>query len=917
MKSSKALYIALSCILVGAISITAYHRQAGSKPGGPAAAGQTVVKPSTETAAVPQSEVQVPQDVAYTISSFLGTQTPGGSNDSANRVRTYVVSYQVAFLRKSAAEKLPEESMTYRQLQDKDGEMPPNLFYGENVIGQYDPTHPDAILVRTIIDQKAVEGYVDAAKLWLEPPLTRGESDRYMVIPDNAAIHVVPDAASPPVLSILQGEVVDVVGQLDFMGQKWIKARFNVTDRPRYGFILANEMKALNVETVNQSVVAVDEVPKVIRSARLEFSPTDRQMLSQAGFYVEPLPAPKDVGFDDMVDAYYNRKAGEQKFVTSDLYLHCYHLVFDRMLQDIEEKKMLPAVSKMSAALASEAEIEANAASSPTVQNALLSDLLYFSVAAKLFDPGFAVPATVRSQADDFVSRIQAADGELPSQKNFLGLDKEDFTQYKVRGHYEKNDNLKHYFRGMMWFGRRTFLLSDKTQTLAAILLPSIIEQAHETKRFENVDALATYLIGRQDKYTLAGYRGVNKKVFGAEAPGIRQIPSNLDETIATFERTAWSSLPQPQIVSTQTGAGLSPEERLRQSAGLKFLGQRYVLDAFIMNQLTSPNLGSDANPRNLPSALDVMMLLGSRPATEMQRQEALRHQWPNYDRQIQKLTHVADEQLGQRATFYENWLSTLKTLFTRTQSKQLFALSEPWQYKSLNTGLASWTELKHDTILYAEQSAAEQGGGDVFEIPSYAPPAPKGYVEPNPALFKQLVDLTDQMLAELKQADLITEEYLDKFTLFRQLAHQAEVIARKEVNGEPISREEYQWIENIQFNFDRTLLFPRDYDTVRDKSLLQMALVADVATDAFGGKVLEEGIGTPHRIIVLAKDAFGGTRLTVGNVYSWYEFSSDHRWSDTEWKNPIYANDENTKQKQGIVPPAWYSNFVKGQGSR
>ena len=92
--------------------------------------------------------------------------------------------------------------------------------------------------------------------------------------------------------------------------------------------------------------------------------------------------------------------------------------------------------------------------------------------------------------------------------------------------------------------------------------------------------------------------------------------------------------------------------------------------------------------------------------------------------------------QLAKRSTFYEQCLYGLKTLFLPTSSKQVFALGEPWQYKNLNTGLASWTELKHDTILYAEQSGAEMGGGEEFQIPPYIPPGPKGYVEPNPALL-------------------------------------------------------------------------------------------------------------------------------------------------------------------------------------
>jgi len=56
---------------------------------------------------------------------------------------------------------------------------------------------------------------------------------------------------------------------------------------------------------------------------------------------------------------------------------------------------------------------------------------------------------------------------------------------------------------------------------------------------------MITYLIGRQDKYTLAGYRSVNQKVFGAAAPGIRELSTNLDANLATFQHTAWSDLPR------------------------------------------------------------------------------------------------------------------------------------------------------------------------------------------------------------------------------------------------------------------------------------------------------------------------------------------------------------------------------------
>ena len=857
-----------------------------------------------------------PQNVAGNATNFLGTLPPGGTPESAGRERTYLVTYQVAFLRKAPAEKLAEESMTYQQLAQRDLEtaLPAYVFYGESVLGKFDPAHPESIAVRATIYGKEAKGYIDAAKLWLEPPLEHAESPRYMSLRDGTVVSVVPDPASPAVLSLLQGEVVEVVGQLNFQGRQWIKARFNGTAQPRYGFLRGNDVTPLTPSTVNQSVVVPDEIPKQIRGARLVFSEADRKRLSQIGFYIEAIPPLEQLSVDDLADSYRDIADGEQFFITSDLFLHSYHLIFDRMLQDVEEKKLLPAMQQMSTKLAksTEGELDALPASVPELHDALLFDLFYFSVGAKLFDPDFVVPSAVRAQAEAVVSRIQAAEGGLPSLGNFIGPEQEDFTQYKIRGHYEKNQTLQRYFRGMMWFGRQNFLLSNNTKTLAAILLPNLVEKAQQTRSFEALDTLITYLVGRQDKYAFAGYRSVNRKIFGTETPTPAQLTGNLNESLAAFCRAVASNLPAPQIVSVQTGAGLTQEERLAKTAGFKFLGRRYTLDAFLLNQLTSPSVGTDSNPRNLPSALDVMMMLGSSAATEVQQQSQREHHWSNYDNQVSKLVPSVKEQLAKPAAFYDQWLIALNALFLPGSSRQMFAVGKPWQYKNLNAGAASWTELKHDTILYAEQSEAEKGEGSYFEIPPYVPPEPKGYVEPNPLFFHQLAASIDEMVDRMKPAGFITEEYLDKFSLFRDLAHKAEAIAQKEVSGDTITGEDYQWIQNLRESFDRPLLLPRGADEIRDPAELQMALIADVATDAVRGRVLEVGTGVPQRIVVVVKDAFGGTRLTIGYVYSWFEFPSQKRWSDLEWRKIIYAKDEGAKKQNGIEAPNWYSQFLK-----
>jgi hypothetical protein len=857
------------------------------------------------------------QDIAYTTTNFIGTLTAGGTAESAGHERSYIVTYQVAFLRETPEKILPEESLTYRELQERDNLASNYFYYGEVVQGIYNPAHPDVISVHARLGKNDVNGYIDAKKLWLEPAISPVETPRYMARNDNTAIRVVPDPASPAVLSILQGEVVEAVGQVDFRNERWIKMRINVEEIPRYGFIQAQDLQALTPATTNQSTVEVQEIPRQVRASNLLLTEADRQKLSQNGFYVENMPPLGDIYLDDMADSYQNRSAGRQYFITSDLFLHAYHLIFDRMLQDVEENKFSPTVTELAAKLAktTENEVKTLPPTAPSaVREALLYDLLYFSVAAKLLKQNFVISDMVRKDAVVFISGVQNAEGSLPDYLSSKFGD-EDFTQYKVRGHYEKDEALQRYFRGMMWFGRRSFLLSDRRMTLAAILIPGLLEKVQETHTFDSLDHSLDYVVGAQDKYTLAGYRSVNKKVFGTEAPNANQVAIKLDDSLEAFSRAVESDLPPPQIVSIQTGLGHQQQDRLKMVRSFKFLGQRFTLDAFLLNQMSSPNVGSDQNPRNLPSTLDVMMLLGSKAATEEQQQSQQRNKWDNYDSQASKLAGIAQQHLTGNMTFYDEWLDTLNSLFLPTTSKQLFTLGQPWQYKNLNAGAASWTELKHDTILYADQSNAEMGEGDEFEIPPYNPPAPKGYVEPNPIFFQRLGQSIDQMLGRLKDSGFITDEYLDKFTTFRTLARRAETIAQKEVSGELITADDYKWIENLEAAFDWPLLMPRGVLEIKDRSELQMALIADVATDSVQGRVLEVATGTPQRIIVVAKDAYGGARLTVGYVYSWYEFPSQKRWADSEWKKIIYTTDSSGRKQNNIVPPGWYAQFMKNPG--
>ena len=357
MKHTKTTYL-LAAILILSLGAGACHLTLGKpKQGAPISAAQSSVPAGTRSTN-PEGEADVdPEKVTENVANFIGDLTPGGTAESAGHDRNYIVSYQVDFMRKKPDLKAPEESLSYEKLRDRDMDaMPLYVYYGETVTGKFDPVNPAVIAIRAQIDGKEASGYVDAHKLWLEPALDHPLSDRYMAVTHTVSVRVVPTPSSPAVLTLLQGEVVDVVGQLNFQGRSWIKARFNATERPRYGFIAGNDVMPLSLASVNQSALVEEEVPGRIRSSDLKFSGPDRKQLSENGFYIEPIPPSKEVTVDDMADAYTEPSGGEQFFITSDLFLHSYHLIFDRMLQDIEEMKFRPAATNLSVALAKTTE---------------------------------------------------------------------------------------------------------------------------------------------------------------------------------------------------------------------------------------------------------------------------------------------------------------------------------------------------------------------------------------------------------------------------------------------------------------------------------------------------------------------------------------------------------------------------------
>ena len=219
---------------------------------------------------------------------------------------------------------------------------------------------------------------------------------------------------------------------------------------------------------------------------------------------------------------------------------------------------------------------------------------------------------------------------------------------------------------------------------------------------------------------------------------------------------------------------------------------------------------------------------------------------------------------------------------------------SEAWAAKDLQTGLGSYTELKHDTILFAKQLVAEAGG-------DFVKANPRNWVEPDPAAFERLAAAADLLQQGLTQRGLLTAEagalLSTEIDLFRFLGR----VAGDELAGRPLAAADNQRLRNIGDAL--SAIWWRTSDRSRpDPSIPdQSALVADIASGPT--TVLELATGDVETIYVIVPGNDGTFELARGGVYSYYEFTTPpgERLTDEAWRAMLEA-------KKQPVRPQWES---------
>jgi hypothetical protein len=649
------------------------------------------------------------------------------------------------------------------------------------------------------------------------------------------------------------------------------------------------------------------DLSNLVNRDRFEFSAAARERLKENGFVVVPGLHPE---FFELYEA--NRYDFIPSLVTTDAMLHNYHLFFNHLLKSVEQEYLIPELKNLNSAMLAGASAQYENLKGTAWENAALRNLGFFAVGSKLLEPDVQIPATVSDVVNQELELISKHAGIEISPVLNLGVVspdplealKEDYSQYIPRGHYTSSEDLKNYFKSMMWYGRMTFRAKDADETRSAVLMTLALNQGENARSWERIYQPTSFFVGKSDDLGYPQYAMLLKEVYG-EGAGLPQVTGGSEEQWAQFLDKV-KKLDPPALNSIPIFDAEIQPDREREIKGYRFMGQRFTLDAAVFQRLIYREVGENrqGERRMLPNGLDIPAAMGSNAAYSLLK-ELGETDYQNYPENMTKLqNYIAETDLSAwTQNLYWNWLYTLRPLTVeKPEGYPSFMRSPAWVYKELSTYLGSWAELKHDTILYAKQVYAEMGGGGDGEGLD-----DRGYVEPNPELYARLAALTKQTSDGLTARGLLNER--DKASLERmaELSLNLKIISEKELSNSPLSQADYDLIRTFGGQLEHFWLEALRDNNVQSRSQLwenPAALVADVAT-APPDAVLEVGTGyiSPIYAVVPVE---GELRIVRGGVFSYYEFNwpANDRLTDKKWQSLLQEN-------KAPEPPAWTKSFT------
>ena len=632
-----------------------------------------------------------------------------------------------------------------------------------------------------------------------------------------------------------------------------------------------------------------------------------RAFFAQNGFLILQSRENQFSDIRDRVARYH----GQPYYLTTDAAYHVLHLSFSELLTALERDELRPRLLSITQSILTEVLSYIPDAEDTALELETKLAAAYLSVALKLLEPGAEIDPELEPLVMAQIDQINTANGREYS--SLFPEFEDDYSAYQPLGHYAGDPQLESYYQAMTWYGRVHFLLQsanpDEPVSRIPLLITLALRRAGEetevtaAEKWTTLNDTLTFLIGAGDDYGPLEYAGLMDQVYGANV-SLLDLADQPDWVI--FRRLA-GNMPPPRINST-FGNWL---DQLESQRGWRFIGQRFSLDAFIMQNLVYDRVGTDQNRRELPSGLDVMAALGS-PAANLALDETGATSYQGYPEQMNSLqTLIAEQPIDSwLATAGNTWLFAFKAqLAQKGDEFPPYMRTPSWAYKDLNSGLAGWVELKHDTSLYVKMPEATGGGGPPVSAP------PPCFVEPNPDVFYRLAYLGNSIVDGLNQRGISGDNGDDPLGLQYQLRGMLDLadrlgrfagLAAKELSGQSLNQDDCTLVlaplGPVEMRIRQSQMNNLFGAAETAEEMPPLPVVTTVA--GAGDRVLQVATGLANRIYV-AVNQDGQLQVAQGGVSSYYEFSQPRpdRLSDQVWRQLLTPSNPEL--------PSWTAGFL------
>lgn len=699
-----------------------------------------------------------------------------------------------------------------------------------------------------------------------------------------------------------------------FKSQNWYRldlaytdSRLTKTDLENIAVIKQKETEMLKRNWIKENGKLRVNTDNIINRWQYgELKNEDLEKLSQNGFIVVP------GNYEQLFFIYENNNyLGIASFITTDTVMQLYHAFYDMILRKMEAEKLYPKISVLTEKMLSFSNAEYKASKNSMIKEAAFRNKAYFTVAKYLLDKKKPVMSDanfakiVQGEIKKCeVHQDRAESGIFNPEDDGNNIHGLDYTQFVPRGHYTRSDDLKKYFNGMMWYGLNYFKAENETDLLQALLITEILyKEKEEGKRlidlWMDIYEPTVFFVGTSNDLGPADFHKITSDVWGKNYK-IEDLANS--EKLKKAYELAEELYKKIKIKIELEGISNKPQFR--------FMGQRYIPDTEILQKL------SKWPERSFPKGLDVMAVMDSKLAKKILLDDIKEgDNWKKYPDRLNDLT----EQFGKltesewKQNLYYHWFWCLKSLLVPDESYKypFFMNNDAWGYKSINSVLASWAELRHDSILYGAQGGAECGDGE-----EWVPDPTKGFVEPNYTFYSRMEELIKLTNEGLHKRNLMPKDMTKKLDQFLNNVQMLKKISLKELQGKPLTLEEYQYImlfggiiEHLTLSIYENDGYAKRWFELVSEVDRNMALIADVHTSQ--SSCLEEGVGPAFEIYTVI-EADGYLKLTRGAVFSYYEFvhPSSDRLTDEKWQQTIKNNSQPPL-------PEWTKYFISVEKER